>query len=91
MTRSTHAKPRGAVGEDRKGYGTQKNDDFIKEKEVKCPISVSLLGLTEPSQNIGESLWQVLNPEDQVVKVRPGVDVGSPLQSVGHRNNKQYL
>ena len=57
----------------------QKDDHFIKEKEVKCPISVSPLGLTEPSQTTGESLLQVLNPEDQVVEVRPGVDVGYPL------------
>ena len=60
---------------------TQKDDNFIKEKEVECPISVSRLGLTEPRQHIGESLWQPLEPKDQVVKVGPGVDVGCPLQS----------
>ena len=41
---------------------TQKDDDFIKEKEVECPISVSRLGLTKTSQNIGESLRQALDP-----------------------------
>ena len=46
-----------------------KDDHVIKEKEVKCPISVSRLGLTEPSQNTGESLRQALDPENQVVKV----------------------
>ena len=50
---------------------TPKNDYLIKEKEVECPISVSQLGLTEPSQRAGESLWQALNPENQVVKVGP--------------------
>ena len=48
------------------------------------PISVSRLGLTEPSQNTGESLWQALDPEDQVVKVGPEVDMGYPLQSVAY-------
>ena len=43
---------------------TPKNDYFIKEKEVECPISVSRLGLTEPSQRTGESLRQALNPEN---------------------------
>ena len=61
---------------------TPKNDYLIKEKEVKCPISVSWLGLTEPSQNTSESLRQALDPKDQVVKVGPEVDVGYPLQSV---------
>ena len=60
---------------------TPKDDHFIKEKEVECPISVSQLGLTEPSQNTGESLRQALDPEDQVVKVGPEVDVDYPLQS----------
>ena len=60
---------------------TQKDDNCIKEKEVECPISVSRLGLTEPSQCTSESLWQALNPKDQVVKVGPGVDVGYPLQN----------
>ena len=62
---------------------TQKNDYFIKEKEVKCPISVSRSVITEPSQTTGESytLWQALNPKEQVEKVGPGVDVGYPLQS----------
>ena len=60
---------------------TQKDDNFIKEKEVECPISVSRLGLTEPSQNTGESLWQALNPEGAGGKVGPEVDVGYPLQS----------
>ena len=63
---------------------TQKDDDFTKEKGVECPISVSQLGLTEPNQNIGESLWQALDPEDQVVKVGPEVDVGYPLQSIAY-------
>ena len=58
---------------------THKDDNFIKEKEVECPISVSCLGLTGPSQCTGEYLWQALNPKDQVVKVGPGVDVGYPL------------
>ena len=63
-------------------YGTtQKNDYFIKEKEVECLISVSRLGLTKPNQNTGESLWQAFDPKDQVVKVGPGVDVGYPLQT----------
>ena len=48
------------------------------------PISVSRLGLTEPSQNTGESLWQALDPEDQVVKVGPEVDVGYPLQTTAY-------
>ena len=43
---------------------TQKDDNFIKEKEVECPILVSRLGLIEPNQNTSESLWQALNPED---------------------------
>ena len=60
---------------------TQKNDYFIKEKEVKCPILVSRSVLTEPSQTTGESLRQALNPKEQVEKVGPGVDVGYPLQS----------
>ena len=42
------------------------------------------LGLTEPSQNTGESLRQALDPEDQVVKVGPEVDVGYPLQSAAY-------
>ena len=58
-----------------------KDDHFIKEKEVECPISVSWLGVTEPSQNTGESLRQALDPKDQVVKVGPEVDVGYPLPS----------
>ena len=58
---------------------TQKDDHLIKEKEVECPISVSQLGLTEPSQKTGESLRQALDPKDQVVKVGPEVDVGYPL------------
>ena len=57
------------------------NDYLIKEKEVERPILVSWLGLTEPSQNTGESLRQALNPANQVVKVGPEVDVGYPLQS----------
>ena len=60
---------------------TQKDDYFIKEKEVKCPISVSRLGITEPSQTTGESMRQALNPKEQVGKVEPEVDVGYPLQS----------
>ena len=60
---------------------TQKNDYFIKEKEVKCPILVSRSVITEPSQTTGESLRQALNPKEQVGKVGPGVDVGYPLQS----------
>ena len=60
---------------------TPKDGHFIKEKEVECPISVSQLGLTEPSQNTIESLWQALDLEDQVVKVGPEVDVGYALQS----------
>ena len=63
---------------------TQKDDNFIKEKQVECPISVSRLGLTEPRQNTDESLWQALDPEDQVVKVGPEVDVGYPLQSAAY-------
>ena len=63
---------------------TLKDDHFIKEKEVECPILVSRLGLTEPSQNTGESLRQALDPRDQVVKVGPEVDVGCPLQSTAH-------
>ena len=63
---------------------TQKDDNLIKEKKVERPISVSQLGLTEPSQNTGESLWQALNLEDQVVKVGPEVDVGYPLQSAAY-------
>ena len=63
---------------------TQKDDNFIKEKEVECPILVSQLGLTEPSQNTGESLRQALDSEEQVVKVGPKVDVGYPLQSVAY-------
>ena len=42
---------------------------------------MSRLGLTERSQNTCESLRQVLDLEDQVVKVGPEVDVGYPLQS----------
>ena len=57
---------------------------MIKEKEVECPILVSRLGLTEPSQLTGESLRQALNPETQVVKVGPEVDVGYPLQSTAY-------
>ena len=34
---------------------TLKDDHFIEEKEVEYPISVSQLGLNEPSQNTGES------------------------------------
>ena len=64
---------------------TPKNDDLIKEKEVECPILVSRLGLTEPSQRTGESLRQALNPENQVVKVGPEVDVGCPLQSTAQQ------
>ena len=63
---------------------TPKNDHLIKEKEVECPISVSRLGLTEPNQNTGESLWQALDPKDQLVKVGPEVDVGYPLQSAAY-------
>ena len=58
---------------------TNEDDNFIKDKDVECPILVSWLGIIEPSPNIGESLWQALNPLDQVVKVGPGVDVGYPL------------
>ena len=58
---------------------TPKNNYLIKEKEDERPISVSRLGLTEPSQNTGESLRQALDPEDQVVNVGPKVDVGYPL------------
>ena len=51
-------------------YGTtQKEDNFIIEKEVKCPILVSRLRLTEPNHCTSESLWQALDPKDQVVKV----------------------
>ena len=57
---------------------TQKNDYFIKEKEVKCPISVSRSGITEPSQITGESLRQALNPKEQVGKVEPGSGCGLP-------------
>ena len=60
---------------------TDENDDFIKEKDAECPISVSRLGITEPSPSTGESLRQALNPDHQVVKVGPEVDVGFPLQS----------
>ena len=42
---------------------------------------MSQLGLIEPSQNTGESLWQPLNLENEVVKVGLGVDVGYPLQN----------
>ena len=63
---------------------TLKDDYLIKEKEVECPISVSRLGLTEPSQNTGESLRQALDPEDQVMKVGLKVDVGYPLQSAAY-------
>ena len=63
---------------------TLKNDHLIKEKEVECPILVSWLGLTEPIQNIGESLRQALDPKDQVVKVGLEVDVGYPLQSAAY-------
>ena len=45
---------------------------------------MSRLGLTEPSQNTGESLRQALDPKDQVVKVGPEVDVGYPLQSAAY-------
>ena len=48
------------------------------------PISVSRLGLTELSQNTSESLRQALDPEDQVVKVGPEMNVGYPLQSVAY-------
>ena len=60
---------------------TDENDDFIKEKDAECPISVSRLGITEPSPSTGESLWQALNLDHQVVKVGPEVDVGFPLQN----------
>ena len=63
---------------------TPKNDYLINKKEVECPISVSRLGLTEPSQNTGGSLWQALDPKDQVVKVGSEVDVGYPLQSAAY-------
>ena len=63
---------------------TPKDDHLIKEKEVECPIFVSRLGLTKPSQSTGESLWQALGPKDQVVKVGPEVDVGYPLQSAAY-------
>ena len=63
---------------------TQKDDNFSKGKEVECPILVSWLGLIEPSQNIGESLWQALDPENQVVKVGLEVDVGYPLLSAAY-------
>ena len=45
---------------------------------------MSRLGLTKSSQNTGESLWQALDPEDQVVKVGLEVDVGYPLQSAAY-------
>ena len=60
---------------------TNKDDNFIKEKGVQCPISVSQSRLTEPNHSTGESLRQALNPGDQVVKVGPGLDVGYPLQN----------
>ena len=60
---------------------TQKDEYFIKEKEIKCPISVSQSVIIEPSQMTGESLRQALNPKEQVGKVEPEVDVGYPLQS----------
>ena len=63
---------------------TLENDYLIKEKEVECPISVSRLGLTKPSQNTGESLRQALDPKAQVVKVGPEMDVGYPLQSAAY-------
>ena len=63
---------------------TPMNDYLIKEKEVECPILVSRLGLTEPSQSTSESLRQALDPKDQVVKVGPEVDVGYPLQSTAY-------
>ena len=58
---------------------TNEDDNFIKEKNVECPISMSWLGIAEPSPSIGESLRPAINPIDQVVKVWPGVDVGCPL------------
>ena len=67
---------------------TPMNDYLIKEKEVECPILVSRLGLTEPSQRTGESLWKALNPENQVVKVGPEVDVGYPLQSAAYAQHQ---
>ena len=65
---------------------TQNDDNFIKEKEVECPISVFQLGLTEPNQSTGESLQQALDPKDQAVKVGPEVDVAYPLQNAGYAN-----
>ena len=63
---------------------TQKDDNFIEEKEVECPILVSGLGFTEPNPSSSESLWQAFDPEDQVVKVGPEVDVAYPLQSAAY-------
>ena len=67
---------------------TQKDDNFIKEKEVECPILVSQLGLTEPSQNTGESLRQALDPKDQLVKVGLEVDVGYHFRVLHMHNSK---
>ena len=60
---------------------TSKDDNLIKDKDVECPNSVSRLGKTEPSSSTGESLRQALNPNPEVVKVGPEVDVGFPLQT----------
>ena len=60
---------------------TDKDDNLIKDKDVECPNSVSRLGKTEPSSSTGESLRQALNPNPEVVKVGPEVDVGFPLQT----------
>ena len=60
---------------------TGKNDNLIKDKDVECPKSVSRLGKTEPSSSTGESLRQALNPNPEVVRVGPEVDVGFPLQT----------
>ena len=48
------------------------------------PQFMSRLGITGPSSSTGGSLRQASDPKQQVVEVRPGVDVGYPLRSTGH-------
>ena len=70
---------------------TNEGDNFVKEKDVECPILVSRLGITEPSSTTSESLRQALSPIDQMVKVGPGVGVVTHSRVLGIETNKQYL